>query len=71
MLAVVTVVVVWGLASWVARNDPCKARPDECTWTTMQWLAHGLIPALLLAALLWFVVALIRTVRSIDNRGGR
>ncbi len=34
----------------------------------MQLAAHGLMPLLFLAALGWFVVALVRAVKAIDNR---
>jgi hypothetical protein len=62
------VVLGWGLTAWAASDDPCQSGPDECTWTNMQWIAHGLMPVLFVVALVWFVVTLARAVKAIDNR---
>jgi hypothetical protein len=68
MIGLAVVVLMWGLTAWAASDDSCKSGPDECTWTNMQWIAHGLVPVLFLVALGWFLIALVRAVTGIDNR---
>ncbi|MCA1700465.1 MAG: hypothetical protein LC790_16825 [Actinobacteria bacterium] len=68
MFGLAAVVLACGMTAWAASDDPCQSGFDECSWTQMQWLAYGLMPVLFLVALSWFLVALIHTVRAIDNR---
>jgi len=69
MCGLAAIVVVWGLTAWAASDDPCQSGFGECTWTNTQWVAHGLVPVLFVVALGWFLVALVRAVNAIDNRG--
>jgi hypothetical protein len=71
LVALVAFAIAWQLASWTASDAACKSGFDECTWTNMQWVAHGVMPVLLIASLCWFAAALlcwlVRTIKAVDT----